>query len=732
MTWLWLRRVAFAIAGIVTALACAEGFFYWRDEGAFPHINLYVADPELGTKLRPSSSQYFKFRDNPRSQVHINAQGFRGEAWPTGTKNEILVVGDSQAFGLGVDDEQTFSAQLGKLSQRTVLNAGTPTYGPVEFNKLVERILKQRNVGTVIYTVNLANDLFEYDRPNTKRHAVWDGWAVRVETAPKQVSHLPGRDWLFRRSHLVFALRQWLYTRHPHKKPAFASEGAWQDLSREAVKTYQKAKRETATLHAQRETQNKQIEAARKQLEEKESALESALLNHSLYPHADETEKGDEKSAAYQAAVESPGDIVTVDYGEDSRPIAVTSSLIRKGAALRNQLEQALIHKQRSAAQLIRERDKLDELVVSLEERLNLAPPRIPSVLEARLAQTQKLCSAAGAELVVLILPLDVQVTSTAFAKYGAKAIDMSPTRVLIKDLVGSAHHLGLRSVDMSEALAKAPQTPFLKQEFHLNPRGHRLTAEALHKVLSAPPPPRPPASGLPAGRSLVPTPQVWHRTPEITVKGSSRAGCETVRIREWLRVACFRKIGLTPAGVSLAAGYASETLAVATDEATTLVVALLPKESWSMRFDWVEGSRLLHARWNESDQKHLLTFEDTSAPQGIKLAPTPAAMKLCACYNQIENEKSCKTGGELWDDPECKPSCEHLYGEPTQACLQTYASDCEGLVRCARGEPAAPPTCFEGYAVAAGTRQCFKLCDAKNPCKSGTCSPWQGTNICK
>src|SRR4029079_6946908 len=68
--------------------------------------------------------------------------------------------------------------------------------------------------------------------PNTERHAVWDGWAVRRETAPAEITVLPGREMLLQRSHDIFSLRQWLYkTGGPDRDDrGFASEGTWKDL----------------------------------------------------------------------------------------------------------------------------------------------------------------------------------------------------------------------------------------------------------------------------------------------------------------------------------------------------------------------------------------------------------------------------------------------------------------------------------------------------------------------
>ncbi len=79
--------------------------------------------------------------------------------------------------------------------------------------------------------MNMANDLFEASRPNRERHVVWDGCAVRKETAPSSVTSFPGRDFLYQQSHAFFALRRFLYDRGPKiDDRGFASEGTWRDI----------------------------------------------------------------------------------------------------------------------------------------------------------------------------------------------------------------------------------------------------------------------------------------------------------------------------------------------------------------------------------------------------------------------------------------------------------------------------------------------------------------------
>ena len=97
---------------------------------------------------------------------------------------DIVVVGDSQVFGLGVEEDETFSAKLQALVGRdsVVVNAGIPTYGPPEYDRVAEDLLKRRKAKTLVYVVNLANDLLEADRANVDRHAVWDGWVSAGNT----------------------------------------------------------------------------------------------------------------------------------------------------------------------------------------------------------------------------------------------------------------------------------------------------------------------------------------------------------------------------------------------------------------------------------------------------------------------------------------------------------------------------------------------------------------------
>lgn len=96
---------------------------------------LWRYDERLGWSLRPGASANTRLenatRPGPHAAIaHINAAGLRGREVRRDGPGRILVLGDSFAFGVGVDDEQTLAAQLGWLlgPSREVLNGGVSGY----------------------------------------------------------------------------------------------------------------------------------------------------------------------------------------------------------------------------------------------------------------------------------------------------------------------------------------------------------------------------------------------------------------------------------------------------------------------------------------------------------------------------------------------------------------------------------------------------------------------------
>jgi lysophospholipase L1-like esterase len=102
-------------------------------------FDVYRASGTLAHELRPDWSSRFVSTDFDVA-VHTNALGFRGgpvsAAKPPGTER-ILVLGDSFAFGWGVEDAETFSAVLESQLRAAgvhaqVIDAGVPGYSTAQ------------------------------------------------------------------------------------------------------------------------------------------------------------------------------------------------------------------------------------------------------------------------------------------------------------------------------------------------------------------------------------------------------------------------------------------------------------------------------------------------------------------------------------------------------------------------------------------------------------------------
>jgi hypothetical protein len=127
-----------AIAGEAIARVLATRGVSHRGAETKHHFNIFRPDAVLGWALRRNwSGVHEKFDFSVH--VHTDGSGFRATpaAPATGPALRILVVGDSFAFGWGVEDKETFAAvlarELGRVRPVEVINAGVPGYGPDQY-----------------------------------------------------------------------------------------------------------------------------------------------------------------------------------------------------------------------------------------------------------------------------------------------------------------------------------------------------------------------------------------------------------------------------------------------------------------------------------------------------------------------------------------------------------------------------------------------------------------------
>lgn len=126
-------NLGIATASVLLALVVAE--FALRSFK--PQVQMYpryVSSVRQGHAVPVNTTMVHKLPGSWHFEYTVNEYGFRGPAVSVSNKYKvpnIVVMGDSYSFGVGVNDGSEYSAILGKLLKKphTVVNLGIPGYG---------------------------------------------------------------------------------------------------------------------------------------------------------------------------------------------------------------------------------------------------------------------------------------------------------------------------------------------------------------------------------------------------------------------------------------------------------------------------------------------------------------------------------------------------------------------------------------------------------------------------
>ena len=202
-------KVVLVLGSCALSLGLAETVASVAHHGAYPFLNIFVPDAELGVRLRPNAETRVRSRSGRITEIRTNALGFRGPAWATPDAApdavRVLLLGDSQMFGYGVDERSGLASQLEAGGHVTVLDAAVPTWGPPDYVVALRQLAPKYRPRFVLFVVNAANDWFE-PVPNRRRTTAHDGWATSFGTPEPQ--WFPFRGYVMGRSHLALGVRQ--------------------------------------------------------------------------------------------------------------------------------------------------------------------------------------------------------------------------------------------------------------------------------------------------------------------------------------------------------------------------------------------------------------------------------------------------------------------------------------------------------------------------------------------
>jgi hypothetical protein len=184
-----LIPVVVLVSALYLFVSCVHALARAFEPQFVPWAELMIFDPVLGWRPRPNlDAHYLAARDDV---FHIVTDG---DGWP-GThsleESAIAVIGDSFAFGYGVDPGRSYTQPQGALR---IKSFGAPGYSMVHGVVLMERLAERLAGKLVVWFICLENDLddnlapatWHYRSPFTKRMV--NGWEIETR-------HVTSKPW---------------------------------------------------------------------------------------------------------------------------------------------------------------------------------------------------------------------------------------------------------------------------------------------------------------------------------------------------------------------------------------------------------------------------------------------------------------------------------------------------------------------------------------------------------
>jgi lysophospholipase L1-like esterase len=208
-----------------------------------PRIFQEFDHPELRYVLKPNSSEKAY-----RSTVTTDSHGFRSRE-PDPQKPTIAVLGDSIAFGYGIEDDETIAARLAALlPDWNVVNAAAPGYGLRQQTALYQTKLVALKPRAIILVFHF-NDLRDTGVPFLDAQGVLrpEGW-IPSEKGCNPIEQgllrlIPGRCWLDTHSVFYVAVKKFVTAqqgqRELKRQEKVSRENLLEDtVSEEQIETY--------------------------------------------------------------------------------------------------------------------------------------------------------------------------------------------------------------------------------------------------------------------------------------------------------------------------------------------------------------------------------------------------------------------------------------------------------------------------------------------------------------
>jgi hypothetical protein len=204
----WFRTLAVAIGACAAAGLGELVYRITRASGLGPttHSSYVQFDEDLGWSYRPNVRARHQTAEFDVA-IDIHSRGFRGPEWPKDSERpRILVLGDSYAFGWGVEFEQSFSGVLQAAHPEwDVRNAAVAGYGADQELLVLRRLRESLRPAAVVCNF-CDNDLWESSADEAYGRSKPQFVLLRGDLALR-ASHVDS-SWLQENSMLYAAIRK--------------------------------------------------------------------------------------------------------------------------------------------------------------------------------------------------------------------------------------------------------------------------------------------------------------------------------------------------------------------------------------------------------------------------------------------------------------------------------------------------------------------------------------------
>lgn len=208
-----MRRIAAPLVAILATFAIGEAALRFFVHAAPQlEVDIYQREPDGRLGLRPNLARRHV---TPLWDVEIrtNARGRRDSTDLAGDEADevrgtvVLGLGDSQAFGWGVEEDEAFYSLVENLAPAlTVVNAAVPGAGPPDYLRAFRALAPDVRPDVVVVSIFVGNDFSEAARGGADQFEVERGLLVRRNDEATSLTRRM-RDWAARRSHVLQLIR---------------------------------------------------------------------------------------------------------------------------------------------------------------------------------------------------------------------------------------------------------------------------------------------------------------------------------------------------------------------------------------------------------------------------------------------------------------------------------------------------------------------------------------------